>query len=241
MIYNDEVKKYITGKKFSDRYKFLLKETKKDKCKNRLNLIKELVKDKKVIHVGCVDHVELVEWKIKRGYYLHKIITDSASKVIGIDINKSGIDYLNKKLGFNNAIYSDITKDTPNTIIDDNWDYMILGEILEHTDNPVLFLENIIKRYSSYIKSIIITVPNALRYQNFTTGFSNSEYINSDHRYWFTPYTLSKVIVQSGMKLGNLFLCSGHPIPAKSLLTNIIYNLFPIFRDTIISISHISK
>ncbi len=241
MTYNEESVQYIIGNKFSDRYKFLLKEAKKDRCNNRLYLIKELVKDKNIIHVGCVDHVDLIEWKIKRGYYLHKIITDSANKVVGTDINKSGIEYLKDKHDYNNVIYSDIIKHAPEEIMEEKWDYMILGEILEHTNNPVLFLKNIIKRYTNNVENLIITVPNALRYQNFTAGLRNSEFINSDHRYWFTPYTLSKVITQSGMTLGNLYLCSGHPVPVKSILTSFLYRFFPIFRDTIISVSSIRK
>lgn len=89
-------------------------------------------------------------------------------------------------------------------ILKNEWDYIVLGEILEHVDNPVEFLEKILKNYGKNIKNILITVPNIL-----STGRileikkNNGEMINSDHRYWFSPYTLLKVTERAGIKIEN--------------------------------------
>lgn len=71
--------------------------------------------------------------------------------------------------------------------------------MLEHVDNPVQFLEAVNKNYREIVDKIIITVPNAFSIFNFMTALSGKEAINTDHRYFFTPYTLCKIAYMAGM------------------------------------------
>lgn len=70
---------------------------------------------------------------------------------------------------------------------------------MEHVDNPVQFLEEVNKNYQGIADKIIITVPNAFSVFNFITALSGREANNTDHRYFFTPYTLCKVVYMAGM------------------------------------------
>ena len=81
---------------------------------------------------------------------------------------------------------------------DEMWDYMILGELIEHVDNPVAFLRTIKQKFQGKVNKIIITVPNAFNILSAKYMKKNVECINSDHRYWFSPYTLLKVATLSG-------------------------------------------
>ena len=58
----------------------------KRKIYTKHEIIKEIVKDKKVIHYGCVDDdKKLIKQKFEEGYYLHKIVTDSSKETIGVE------------------------------------------------------------------------------------------------------------------------------------------------------------
>lgn len=192
-----ELLPYLNGEKFSNGVDFTIKEKFDDN--RRIDIITELCKNKNIIHIGCVDHIPLIKEKVKNNTWLHSLITNVANKTIGIDINKEGIDYIKKEVGVNNVKIADITKDDIPEINNENWDYMILGEIIEHVDNPIQFLSQILKKYKGKVSKIYITAPNILVRNRFEYMVSNSaELINSDHRFWFTPFTLAKVMTLAG-------------------------------------------
>jgi hypothetical protein len=190
---------YISGEKFSNALTVEIKELFPDN--KRVDLIKNLCIDKKVIHIGCVDHLPLIEEKISKKHWLHKLITEVSSETIGIDINKDGIEYLQNKLNIKNVLHANIVVDDIPEIKKKKWDYMILGEIVEHVDNPIHFLNSIRERYKDVVGQIIITVPHILVKNRTNIMYKNSmELINTDHRYWFTPFTLTKVMHQAGFR-----------------------------------------
>jgi hypothetical protein len=202
----------------------------------RLPFLESIVRNKRIIHVGCVDHLELINYKIIEKNWLHKILCDSSSKCVGIDINKQGIDYLIQN-GFTDVHYHDIIEDeVPSFLQNYKWDYMILGEILEHIDNPVLFLLNLRKKYSEIVSKFIITVPNAYTYMNLISLTRNVEIINSDHRYWFTPYTLGKICVKSGFRIDSYFFARKSQIKSILPFKKLVFRILPVLRDTIIMI-----
>jgi hypothetical protein len=193
---------YLTDEKFDEG---LIVQLPFDKeRKTRIGKIEELSTNKKIIHVGCVDHMPIIEEKIKNNTWLHKLVTDVAADCIGVDINKEGIDFM-RKIGYTNAYYTDLMQPTLPEITQNKWDYMILGEILEHVDNPCDFLKTLNKLYNNNVEKIIISVPNAFCYYNFRNIQKGFEMINSDHRSTFTPYTLNKILYLGGFTLDDFF------------------------------------
>lgn len=199
-------KEYISGTKFSNA---LLVKIDRSRLSNRLSLIRSLVKGKSVIHVGCVDHnPELIETKLKKDRWLHKIMDQSASRCLGVDTDSDGIGYLREKLGYSDLICGDIFDPIiREEICRQKWDFMVIGELLEHTTNPTEFLTRVATLYGKSVDQIIITVPNAFSLNNIINAFKNIEMINSDHYYWFTPYTLSRIVAQTKMNTKELHLC----------------------------------
>ena len=202
-----------------------------------MDFIEAIIKDKRVIHVGCTDHIPLIGNKIKENIWFHKRLNESAMTCLGIDINSDAIDYCKKELGYHNIYYHDIGSSSKplQEIENSRWDYMIIGEVLEHVDNPVLFFKNILKNYSC-IEKIIITVPNAFRIENFGYVFKHRELINSDHRYWFTPYTLAKVATESGMHIEGFWFVSGLKPPRLNIIKKALLKMYPAFRETIVMV-----
>jgi hypothetical protein len=115
-----------------------------------------------VIHVGCLDHVPLIRQRIENNTWLHKRLTEASQTCLGIDINEEGA-VLVRTLGFDNVVICNLIDDDPlPEVVGAKWDYMVLGEMLEHIDNPVLFLENIAAKYGNCVDRFLLTVPNAI-------------------------------------------------------------------------------
>jgi hypothetical protein len=129
---------------------------------------------------------------------LHKLLTDNSERCIGIDIDKESIEFIKNELGYKNVFQGDITSDHFDGIKSEKWDYAVFGELIEHLDNPVNFLKNFKERYGENVDRFIITVPGIYNRRQFRNMLNYKEIINSDHRFWFTPYTISKVVTSAG-------------------------------------------
>jgi len=198
MKFSQEINQYVIGEKFAQDLKVPLSPTKYEDI-TRIDKILELTKGTSVIHVGCTDHLPLIDEKIKNNKYLHKLLVNNTKKCIGIDINKEAIDYLIQKHNFTDLFCLDILKD--DIIIGENeelFDFVILGELIEHIDNPVDFLKMIRQKLQGKAQKILITTPNIFSLHLVKDIKKNVEQINSDHRYWFTPYTLTKIATIAG-------------------------------------------
>lgn len=236
MKFTDETLEYINGSKFTTSLNVAI-SSKEESVPTRIEFVENLVAGKKIIHLGCVDHLAALENKLKTNTWLHKRLIDKTSRCFGIDINKEGIEYI-KKLGINEVMYLDITEDeVPAEIAGEKWDYLVLGEILEHIDNPVMFLRSICEKYHGYVERIIITVPYAFRLLNFKNVLKHKEFINSDHRFWFTPFTLAKVADRAGLKVESFEFVLSYKLSKYSLINKFILRRYPAFRDTLILIA----
>ncbi len=193
---------YLKGRKFSNS--LTVNYDYKQPIPNRIQLLAGLAKGKRILHLGCLDHLPLIDAKISSRQWLHKELTDAATQCLGIDIDKEAMEYVKEKYGFENILLRDITGPVIPEISNKTWDYAVLGELLEHIDNPVSYLGEIRKKYQHAIDRIIITVPNVLTEQSFAAARRSSELINSDHRYWFSPYTIAKVMLQAGIELDEI-------------------------------------
>ena len=206
------INKYITGELFSSGLDFpFLSEMYPNET--RLEKIIELTENKRVIHVGCADHLQLIEEKIKTKKWLHGLLIENTDFCIGIDNNQETVNFINKKLGLKDVYCIDITAD--NQLFSDNsqWDFMILGDIIEHIDNPVYFLSKIKENFEGKVDKILITVPNVYNLLTINDIKNNKENINTDHRYLYSPFTLTKVVSSSGFYNFELFFSERIKLP----------------------------
>ena len=226
-------RKYLSGSEFNSGLKIDFKNEKEYPV-SRLEYLENLVQGKNIIHVGCADHKELIKDKIKKNHWLHKRLSDKAGRCLGVDIDKESIDYLINEFAVKDLLSCDLTRDVPDEIIVNKWDYMILGEILEHIDDPVSFLKAINSKYSKYVNVIIVTVPNAFRASNYKNAMHHAEYINSDHRYWFTGYTLMKVMTAGGFNVTEISFCENFGLSRRKFLHYYKMKNYPLLRESIV-------
>jgi len=204
----------------------------------RPNVIFDLTEDKSVLHLGCTDHLSIIEKKIEKGIYFHRQLNCVAGKCLGIDINNETVQYLERH-GVDNIIVADITQPGIKEIANNKWDYLLMAEVLEHINDPVDFLKCIAKEYRNNIMNIIITVPNAFGLIHMNHALINGcESINTDHRYWFTPYTICKIVHEAGLIIDDLIMCLYEM--SQSILNEYssVIKAKPVLLDTIVLTAH---
>ena len=197
MKFDPWVLKYLKGDAFQSSLNVEIGRE-KHKIISREAAITEIIRNMEVIHIGCSDHIQIINDKLKTNTWLHKLISENAKKCIGIDIDKESIEFIKKELGYQNVFHGNILTDEFKEIKECRWDYAVFGEIIEHLDDPVNFLRVFKTRYGENVSRFIITVPTVYNQRQFTNMINYREVINSDHRYWFTPFTISKVLVSAG-------------------------------------------
>lgn len=209
MKFEEEDYGYLNGGKFSNAYHMKLRE---NILYDRLTAIIRLTEGKRVLHVGCCDHIPLIEGKRKKQEWLHGLLDASCRLVVGVDIEQEAVDYVNSRRYSKYPVYClDITAPGAMCKLPKyEFDFVILGEIVEHVNNPVYFLESLKRNLDLYgfTGKYIITVPNALSMPRNGSFRQGIEVVNSDHKYWFTPYTISKVMAEAGIKPEKLLFSS---------------------------------
>ncbi len=244
MKLDEKTLEYLKGNKFSNSLEVSYDYY--EPIPNRIKFLREMAKGKRILHLGCLDHMPLIDDKIKRNQWLHKELTDSASLCLGVDIDAETKEYVKSKYGFENIILGDFTKTRLSEITAKSWDFAILGELLEHIDNPVQYLTDIRSLYSDCLKKIIITVPNAWTQTTMQKAKQSAEIINSDHRYWFTPYTLAKVVTRAGLKLEEIYFANRVPLSLPGLVQQKFFKIVGhqpkynfTYASSIVGIAHL--
>lgn len=227
MKFNNETNKYLDGELFSNGLDIHFSQE-KFKDESRIEKIIAFTKNKNVIHLGCADHLPLIDEKIKNGRWLHKLLTDNTKNCIGFDINQEAISYIQEKLNIKNVHYANILQDEVILPEGVKWDYIILGELIEHVNNPVDFLSKIKEKFEGKVEKILITAPNVYNISTIKDIKNNRENINTDHRYWFSPYTLTKIVKESGFTNCELFFADRVKLPFFRAVTRRIKSLFKI-------------
>lgn len=212
---------YLSGKIFSSGAKFFIDGQRMLTRDDHLCL---LVKNKTVLHLGCADHTALIEKKRSDGRYLHDKIEKFSSKVIGCDVNYEAINKM-KEIGIDNIYHVD-------EIPDLEYDYLLVPDVIEHIPNVETFLQSF-KNYK--IGKVVITTPNAFRLYNRKRW--KYEVVNTDHRYWFSPYTLAKVVTEAGFIVDEVIYTDKYS--KWRMIDNIKMKFFPLCRNGITLIASI--
>lgn len=156
---------------------------------DKFSSIVDRCRDKVVLDVGCVGQ--------DKGYedegWLHGRIKRTAKKLIGSDIDTEGIDELNKR-GY--EIYR------PEKLIEleTKFDLIVLGDVIEHVNDPGSFLTF----YSSFLKpdgKMIICTPNSFGARYFIQVLIYGKPgTNEEHTLSFDPYVMLELFQRLNLK-----------------------------------------
>lgn len=169
------------------------------RIQERTELVSSLTQGSSVLHFGCCDHMALIAEKMRAGTWFHDTIAACADRAIGVDIDEEALDFCARarpKAEFVN--WNVLHGGVPDLIAEASWDWCLLPETLEHLGDPVSFLSALRERLSEHCRYLLCTVPNATLLGNFVSAARGREVINSDHRHWYTPATILKVLGDAG-------------------------------------------
>ena len=241
LCFDSDALSYLSGKRFSNGYSLAI-NAKAAHTTDRVEMLCKICSGKRVVHIGCCDHLDLIAEKLANGTWLHAKLSSAAGKCVGLDINREAVAEVNK-LGFGNVFCADVTDPSSLGMLgDEKWDCALLGDVLEHIENPVAFLAGIASAFSGRVEQIVISVPNAFAWDNVRGVFSGAECINTDHKFWFTPFTLAKVMVNAGLRPEGFIFVDvvnwGRGRRLRSLATAWLLKRFPAFCSTLVLAGH---
>lgn len=204
---NDElnhIESYLSGVSFSDELSCRPQII--SHSQSRGDVLVQWVAGRRVLHVGFADHAPLIASRVADGSWLHSRLTRSASICEGIDINRASVD-IARSLGFENVHALDIfSPDTAATLAQWRPDLVLVPDVIEHLSNPATFMRRLAQCLPA--AEFVVTVPNALSLRNAAQAMKGVERINTDHRAWFSPFTLLKVLADAGLQAESLHGCT---------------------------------
>ena len=158
----------------------------------------EKCSDKKVLHIGACD-APFTKEKFENNLLLHGKLIDSASELIGVDIDDQSIDFLQEK-GITNILKVDM-----NNIETINFqpEIIVFGETIEHLDNIKNGLATL-TRIMDKDSRLLISTPNALSLLNILNALLRKEHCHPDHVVNFTPKTLEQCLLRSNLAVDEL-------------------------------------
>jgi ubiquinone/menaquinone biosynthesis C-methylase UbiE len=170
----------------------------------RIEFIREACENKTVLHLGCTNWPYTRE-AIDSNMLLHYDLEKIAKEIFGFDYDQAGLDILANH-GSKNLFRADLEK-LSDVELDRTFDVIVAGEMIEHLNNPGIFLDGI-KRFMNSETRLVLTTINAycaLRF--FIYGLRGkgglNEPVHPDHVAYYSYKTLKLLIERKGLRLND--------------------------------------
>lgn len=207
MVFEGDDRALLAGTAFSPGHQF---HTSRTPLRTRPDALDEWSRGKTVLHVGFADHLPQIAGKRAAGTWLHDRLRQVATRVVGIDTNEDAVAYC-RSLGIPDVFCGSIGEVAAVVGTSEQFDVVILGEMLEHVGDPVSFLRETRTALSPMVRDarLVVTVPNAWDIETLLFALRGREYINTDHRFTFTPFTIAKVLTDAGFHVQQVDTVNG--------------------------------
>ncbi len=213
-----------------------------------MDFIKRISADKRVLHLGCTNWPYTLE-ATDAGTLLHKDLADVSSELYGFDFDQEGIDVLAAQ-GFDNLFRADLEK-LEEVAIDQQFDVIIAGEMIEHLNNPGLFL-NGIKRFMNPDTRLVITTVNAYSGMRFLIyGLRGRrgtlEPVHPDHVAYYSYSTLRLLLKRHGFEVDDfMFYDLGdehrpHNSRLRNFLNDVCVMIAPQWSDGVVAVCTLAR
>jgi SAM-dependent methyltransferase len=166
---------------------------------DRFTVIEPYLRTGSILDLGCVDSRPARESAAQRIEHkpnlLFKRMVEANKDTLGIDIDKDGVEVL-RGMGYQ-ADYGDVeTMD-----LGRKFDTIVAGELIEHLENPGLFLRNM-RRHIKAGGVLIISTPNPFYQAQVWKIWRYGEPMNhEDHTNWQDPGTLVSLMRRTGWEV----------------------------------------
>jgi SAM-dependent methyltransferase len=222
-------------------------KTEKFPLVQRVEYLKKLSAGKKILHLGCADY-PFTEESIRNRTHLHLKLAGIGSELYGFDYDQAGIDVL-RSHGFDKLYHADLER-LEDVTLDEKFEIIIAGEIIEHLSNPGLFLRGI-KRFMKPDTNLVITTINAFGgYRYWTYGLKgrggSNEPVHPDHVSYYSYSTLKLVLEREKLKLNKFAFydvgTNHRPLMnwRQRIINDISVRISPLWADGIIAESSLN-
>ncbi|MBP6868939.1 MAG: methyltransferase domain-containing protein [Candidatus Pacebacteria bacterium] len=207
--------------------------------KNKQELIRSLIRNTDtVLDVGFLGQgiqADDVRWP-------HALLIKTAKDVYGVDLS------VDRSLFPSESHYQSISAENfsfPGVV----FDVIFAGDLIEHLQNPGLFLEAC-RTHMNATSRLIITTPNCFNLFNITEKISKDEpTVNSDHTCYFNHKTLRTLLSKSNMDVNDIgyvySLEYSHKESWKKRFLNLIYALVssvtPKYLETLVIVASVKN
>jgi len=202
------------------------------KIVNRVTFLKNICKDKTVLDLGCVDHDYFTyKDKMNRGEWLHEELSKVSKKIIGVDLISDYSDVIKEK-GYD--IRNGNIETFEGVEINEKFDVIIAGEIIEHLYNQGMFLDSV-KKFMDADTKLVITTPNCFSMRKFFPLLINKEINRDDHTMWHSQNTLMQMLNFKNYKIEEiLYYAFIKNSGLGSFLQRKFYSVLPRLADGLI-------
>jgi len=152
------------------------------------------VKGKSCLDIGAIEHnlsyTQMPSWK-------HKQLSEVTEKLVGVDILEEYVQALNQQ-GFDIRVHDATSEE----FLGEKFDTVVLGDVIEHVDNPVNLVRFAI-RHLNQGGEVIVKTPNVYYIDNILRFVKNRNYPNFEHIAWFTPSMALEIARRADCQLKN--------------------------------------
>lgn len=141
-----------------------------------------------VLDVGCVQHSAEQEADEN---WLHKRLSDVCRATVGIDVLKEDIQILQEQG------YEVKHQNAEQFELDQDFDVIVAGELIEHLANPGEFLE-CAKAHLKPDGRLLLTTPNPWAVSRFWHALRGDVPVNPEHTCWFDRKTITELLSRVG-------------------------------------------
>jgi hypothetical protein len=165
---------------------------------DRVQFIARVCGQCRVLDLGAMDETA---WAAKRGRgtWLHEEIGENALGVDGVD-NSAQVPAEGLHTGANATIRRGDITDLEFLVaaLERTPDVVVIGELIEHLENPLQFLRRLAGIERLCGKTLILSTPNATALHNVLIGLAQRESTHRDHLCIFSYKTLATLCTRAG-------------------------------------------
>jgi len=214
----------------------------------RIDFLLDACRDKSVLHLGCTNY-PYTEEAIEGGDFLHFELEKVAKQVTGLDSDAASLEMLTTR-GSENLVTGDL-ENLSASDLDETFDVVLAGEVIEHLSNPGLFL-NGVKRFMDSSTRLIVTTVNAYAgVRFFRYGLRGKrgrvEPVHPDHVAYYSYATLKLLIERHDLRVEQfLFYDVGrehrpHNRWVINLINDISVRIAPQWADGVIAVCRLDE
>lgn len=203
----------------------------------REDLLMQSCIGKRVLHMGC-SSAPYTQQRLEAGTHLHQRLLGITKELYGIDLSRDGLDIMQRHLGCGNLYVGDAEKLDEVRLEKNDFDVILAGDILEHLNNPGLFLSGVTRFMSPHTK-LIISTNNAFSLPNFVRIAIHGFREGTGHVIVSSPATLTNLLDRYGLIIRKM--ATGYQQQPKGLVKTVFFNLgkaffklFPTLGGTLI-------